>query len=238
MQKRILIIGNDSGLPGVKVDISNYKTFFQSAIGGNWEDEEIEVLLNPRKVSLQLKLMILSASALDYLIIIFSGHGGQERETVLEINSKGELIGDSDLKGIAKRQLNIYDCCRCISEKVNETKQLLALIKSFSVVNTREKYEKRILEAVPQQVSLYSCSIGEISNDTSNGGLYSTHLINSAQSFSDEFKLIGTAHSDAYNLVIQENKLFPPERQQHPEAVLPRCLSSQQLIIGVNPVIR
>lgn len=235
MKKKIVIIGNNEGLPGVKVDIENYKQFFKSPFGGNWLDEEIDVKLNPLKTELIIELNRLKGLLLDYLIVIFSGHGGQERETMLELNSRGELIGESELKYLASRQLNIYDCCRCYPISINESRQFEALAKPFSNINTREKFDKRIKQAISQQVSLYSCSIGEVSNDTSEGGVYSKYLIQSAKNVVDDFKLIGNAHNEAYNLTVDNNKKLQIDKHQHPDAVLPRCLSTQQLIISVKP---
>jgi len=228
MKKRILIIGNDAGLPGVKIDVENYRRFFKSSVGGNWLDSEIRVLLNPMQVTLMNELTSLRTQLLDYLIIIFSGHGGQERETVLEINRMGEQISESVLRGICHRQLNIFDCCRSYPESIEEATRVTNLIKSFSSYNTRDAYEKRILESISQQVLLYSCSIGEVSHDTSEGGAYSKNLIFSAADFTSGFKLVGDAHAEAARLTTREFN------NQHPEAILPRCLSSQQLIIGIK----
>lgn len=229
MNKRILIIGNNEGLPGVKVDIENYKRFFKSSYGGDWYDSEIIEKLNTSKSDLTTLLTRLKAESLNYLIIIFSGHGGQERETVLELNSTGECISESELKNLAYRQLTIFDCCRCYSQSLMESVTNEMKVKLFAVRNTREKYETRIMEAIHQQASLYACSIGEYANDTAKGGAYSKNLINSSISDANEFTLVGTAHETASTLTRMEF------RNQNPEAVLPRCLSSQQLIIGIKP---
>lgn len=229
MNKKIVIIGNNEGLPGVKVDIENYKRFFKSSYGGDWYDSEIIEKLNVSKSELTTLLTNLKSESLNYLIVIFSGHGGQERETILELNSKGECIPESELKNLAYRQLNIFDCCRCYSQSLMESVTNEMRVKLFSIRNTRERYEKRIMDAIHQQVSLYACSIGEYANDTAKGGAYSKNLINSAISDTNEYTLVGTAHEAASNLTTIEFG------KQHPEAVLPRCLSSQQLIIGIKP---
>jgi hypothetical protein len=235
MEKRILLLGNNEGLPGVKVDLKNYKDFFKSPIGGSWLETEIDTMINPTKSELTNKLRLYSGLTLDYLIIIYSGHGGQERETLLEINPNGELIGESELIYISKRQLNIFDCCRCYPEALHESYQFKVLVKSFSGLNLRQEYEKRILQAISQQVILYSCAIGEISNDTKEGGIYSQNFLKSARQIDNEYKLIGTTHVEAAEKTIEETKKFPKERHQTPESVLPKCLSSQQLIISINP---
>jgi len=226
MQKRILIIGNNDGLPGVKVDIENYKIFFKSQYGGNWHDNEIIEKLNISKLELITLLKSLKNLSLNYLIVIFSGHGGQERETILELNSHGEYISESELKNLAYRQLNIFDCCRCYSQPILESKTTELRLKNL--FSTREKYEKRIMEAVHQQASLYACSIGESANDTAKGGAYSKNLIAAAISETNEYTLVGHAHQVASILTSIEFK------NQHPEAILPKCLSSQQLILGIR----
>lgn len=229
MEKKIFVIANDDGLPGVKKDILNYRKFFQSPFGGSWLDDEIDINLNSSRVDLLLKISHFKSLKLDYIIVVYSGHGGQTRETVLEINPKGEIISESELKYIAPRQLNIFDCCRSYPQITTEGIKARTVSEMITDLLVRPKYDKRILEAVPQQVSLYACAIGEIANDTVDGGAYSKNLIPCSIEKVNEYKLIGNAHIEAAKLTSQEFK------DQHPDAVLPRCLTSQQLIIGINP---
>ncbi|MEZ5082866.1 MAG: caspase family protein [Bacteroidales bacterium] len=228
MKKKILLIGNDDGLPGVKVDLRNYKEYFKSDRGGRWYDSEIIEKLNPRKSDLIQEIISLTAQKLDYLIVIFSGHGGQERETVFELNSSGEIINESVLFDISTKQLNIYDCCRAYSESNTKSIRLTALMEGYAYNYVRTRFEERILKASDQQIKLYACSKGEVANDTSQGGAYSKNLIKSAYNSSSEFILVGSAHTSASEMTNQE---FP---KQHPDAILPRLLSSQQLIFGIN----
>jgi len=230
MQKRVLIIGNSEGLPGVKVDIENYKGFFKSNCGGDWYDFEITTKLNASRNDVITELNLMKGLSLDYSIIIFSGHGGQKRETFFELNSAGETIYESEIKAISTRQLTIYDCCRAYAQPVNESRAFTALLnKGLADVNTRERYERRIMEAIPQEVNLYACSKGEKAYDTSAGGVYSKYLIQSARNLNTPFKSVGVCHDEAAILTTAAY------RDQHPEAVLPRCLSSQQLILSINP---
>jgi len=232
MKKRILLIGNTHGLPGVPVDLANYRKFFKSQYGGGWMDFEIETETNPSVTKLALTVSKIVALKLDYAIVVFSGHGGQERETILEINGNGDTVPESLLKGIAERQLNIFDCCRAFSEPVIEIKLNERFTKSFAATtNTREQYELRIMQAIPQQVSLYACSIGEVSYDSPNGGVYSKHLLSVSAQVDSSYKLVGNAHEEATVLTKREKPT------QNPDGILPRCLSSQQLIIGIKPTI-
>jgi hypothetical protein len=233
MKKRILIIGNNHGLTGVNIDIKNYFQFFRSPIGGSWEDYEITQKLNPRKNELQIELGLLRKLDLDYLIIVFSGHGGQKRETVLELNSGGETINDSELQSLAKRQLNIYDSCRSLPEDISDSIRFSAILKSIDYQNSRLRYEARIMQAIHQQASLYSCSIGEGSWDSSDGGIYSVQLLKAAKNISSEFKSVGSAHVEAAEKTLEVSKTKPT--LQHPDAVLLKCMSYQELIISIKP---
>ena len=49
MKKRVLMIGDTSDLQGVSVDIHSYYDFFTSPVGGNWCNDEIEILESPTK---------------------------------------------------------------------------------------------------------------------------------------------------------------------------------------------
>jgi len=229
MEKRILLIGNDEGLPGVKVDIENYKNFFKSSIGGAWLDSELIPKLNVSRFDLLKEIQRLKLQSLDYLVVIFSGHGGQKRETVFELNPSGETLNESEIRHICNRQLNIFDCCRAYPQRLFEGTIYKAVSETLTDFTTRRKYENRILESIHQEVLLYACSIGEVANDTSQGGVYSKYLIQSSKPTNTKYRLVGSAHQAASVLVTND---FP---NQHPDSVLPRCLSEQQLIIGINP---
>ena len=232
MEKRILLVGNNDGLPGVKIDLRNFKRFFTSNIGGYWYQSEIIELLNPTRLALLTTINNLKRLNLDYCIVVFSGHGGQHREVVLEINGKSEYMLESEFKNISRKQLTIFDCCRAVMENLNENRGLsgTALNKSFSTNDyLRIKYERRISSALDQQVTLYSCSINEFSTDTNEGGVYTKNFLNRALYVPDEYKLVGLNHQEASILTSRE---YP---KQNPDAILPRCLSNQQLIISINP---
>jgi len=236
MRRKALLIGNTSGLPGVKVDMQNYRLFLQSDTGGAWRPNEIDTLVDISKYKLINKINILKSEAYDYVVVLFSGHGGQIRETELELNKDGETIGESYLRSIAKRQLNIYDCCRCYPQPVTESRlienRFEALAKSERI-NIRQKYENRIMMAIPQEVSLYSCSVGQSSYDSKDGGIYLQNLIKSATAVNGEFKLVGIAHEETERPTYLHS-LKEKHGPQNPDAILTKCLSSQQLIISVK----
>jgi hypothetical protein len=234
MKRKAILIGNTSGLQGVQVDILRFKSFLTSNTGGAWYESEIDVLLNERKSSLLQKIDELKRQSFDYVIVLFSGHGGQRRQTVLELNSSGETIEETALRGIATRQLNIYDCCRAFPSIVTESAKVSASF-SESVNRHRRRFDDRIMQAIPQQALLYSCSIGQVSYDTSNGGVYLGHLLKAAQTiaYDQQFKLVGAAHEEAIPPTVANSEKEKYGRQV-PEAVLPKCLSSQQLVISIR----
>lgn len=237
MKRKAILIGNTSGLPGVKVDLERFSQFLRSNTGGAWHDHEIEKLQNVDKYVLVNKIITYKAAKYDYVIVMFSGHGGQIRETVLELNSKEEKIEESYLWGIAPRQLNIYDCCRCdikpMSEAIQVERMYGAVAKSESDI--RFKYDNRIMAAIEQQVCLYSSLKGEASYDSNEGGIYLQNLLKRAKSIDSAFKLIGLAHEEAIEPT-RKQSLAEKGKIQTPDASLPRCLSSQQLIISINPI--
>lgn len=238
MKRKALLIGNTNGLQGVKVDLSKFQRFLKSCAGGAWYDSEISIFEDVEKKYLLQEIEGLRKQNFDYVVVVFSGHGGQGRETLLELNSQGEMLFESSLRKIASRQLNIYDCCRAYPQSLLDSlSQEAALSASLreSVDDIRKRYDGRIMQAVPQQALLYSCSIGQVSYDTSDGGVYLTSLLESAQKFADgeSFKLVGQAHQDAIALI--KAKSHENENEvQTPEAVLPKCLVSQCLIISIN----
>ena len=234
MKKRILLIGNNNGLDGVNVDFRNYSEFFQSKIGGEWYSSEIIPMMNPSRLAVLNKINELKRMSLDYIIVVFSGHGGQERETVLELNKNGELISESELKNISKRQLNIYDCCRSFPQLENFVGRSLKMFDSGGRIenSTRLAYEKKIQDAITQQACLYACSIGETAEDTSQGGVYSVNLLEVALSIkgtSEKYFYVGDTHQGA------KRKVKVKGYAQNPDATLPRCLTNQQLIFSINP---
>ena len=228
MKKKILLIGNNDGLPGVKIDLANYKKYFKSYTGGQWNDTEIIERLNPKKDDLITLIDSLKAQNLDYVIVIFSGHGGMKRETVLEINPEGELFSESRFENISKRQVTILDCCRAISQNLSDSVNEVRMFKAGGVIGTRERFEKRILESLQQQIKMYACAEGEYSHDTPKGGAYSKNLIESAFADDSEFIYFGRTHVTASEKTTREFK------DQHPEIIQPKLLTFQQLIFGIS----
>lgn len=237
MKRKALLIGNSNGLPGVKKDILNWRRFLKSDQGGQWFDEEIKIMMNPTKMDLNLMIHgYIKRENPDFAIVIFSGHGAYQRETILELNEREEFITENELIGIAPRQISIFDCCReiLLESSVEDRLQM----RSFSEggvfkKNIRPYYDARIMNAIPQQVRLYACSIGESALDSGDGAMYMKNLLESSLNISTPYKLVGTAHEEAKNsTIIEANR---KKHKQTPDACLPKCLLRQQLIISINP---
>ncbi len=237
MKRKAIFIGNTNGLPGVKVDLDSFKNFLLTAKGGAWRENEIEILVNPSRLDTLTTITRSKSQNYDYALVLFSGHGGQERRTVLELNKYGECINDADLFDIAVRQVSIFDCCRAYPQLVTESRSLNmdSATASFSEASeVRKIYENRILQAIPQQIQIYSCAKGETAGDTPSGGIYTSNLLKSARSFYsfEKEKTVASAHEEAATQVVSLTK--SKRDPQNPEIFSPRCLSSQQLILSIN----
>jgi hypothetical protein len=230
MKRKALLIGNTNGLQGVQLDIERTAAFLQSPCGGTWYPGELEYFRNPDRSALLARVDELRRQSLDYVFLLFSGHGGHQRQTFLELNAKEERVQESLLQDIAPRQLNIYDCCRVVQEMAKKSVALDSLSASFreAVSYSRQIYESRIMQAIPQQIQLYACAVGQYSYDTANGAIYLNHLLNAARSTNGDFKTVGNAHEEARIATTHDKP------GQVPEASLPKCLTSQQLIISMK----
>lgn len=202
MKRKILFIGNTGSkiktltsepwLPGVKPDFDNYHRFFTGLYGGCWLEREIIPLFNPKKDVLLKIFDCLEKCSLDYLVVVFSGHGGSIRDkTLLRINELNETIPESRLNRICKKQLQIFDCCRgsLLPTLTNEAKRSMAFSTKTASRRTlgiraiiRQEYNLRIFQAKNQICKLYACSIDESAHDSSAGGLYSSELLYAANS--------------------------------------------------------
>jgi hypothetical protein len=240
MKRKALLIGNTDGLPGVKNDLVNFSEFLKSNIGGAWNDGEIEIKQNVAKSDLQTRLAVMKLQSFDYSIVLFSGHGGFKRTTLLQLNERGETIDDSALKGLSTRQLSIFDCCRSISQPEVKNADHVIAFSQFEGVGIRERirkiYDERIMSAISQQNSLYSCSIGEVSYDDGKGAVYLNNFIKAAMALQSGDKLVGRAHQEAAPPTLAYSKT-QKDGEQNPDHVLPKCLYEQQLIISLKPNI-
>lgn len=238
MRRIALLIGNSNGLEGVKKDLYDWRNFLVSISGGAWVKDEIKILMNPSKVDL-LNFIGGIRDKNDFAIVIYSGHGGYSKETILEINENEEIVTETDLLNIAPKQISVFDCCRSLVTNLdclNERQMYFAsggLLPNIQVV--RARYEERIKQAIDQQICLYACGVGETALDTEAGALYIQELVSEAKEFPNnrEFNTVEMVHRIASLCT----RISAKKRgyTQNPTANLPKCLSSQKLILSINP---
>lgn len=210
-----------------------------SELGGAWENNEILPLVNPCLPLLKSTIFNIKIfEKPDFVFLVFSGHGGYVRkETVFEINENQEVIKESELWNIAKRQITISDCCRGIEKnEIKESARMFSGGGKIGLSQAREIYDEGMMKADEQQARFYSCSIGEASIDTglSEGGLYTKNLLQAInESKIDNYLTINVAHDIA--AIKTKKEAYETEGiSQIPDSRVIRCLSNKQLIIAVN----
>jgi hypothetical protein len=142
-----------------------------------------------------------------------------------------ETIEQEQLFSIAPRQVSIFDCCRYVGpETVLEEYAADSLSKIAKADLVRSRFDARIMKSIPQEIVLYACSVGQYSYDTPKGAIYLQNLLWAASALSadENVKTVGRAHSEASAATMATT------RGQTPEAILPKCLSNQQLILSIR----
>jgi hypothetical protein len=246
-RKAIIIANQDLLLTGVSKDIDHIKNFLKGISGGAWNSDEIEVNINPSLSSLKLSLAIDRLMGYDYMMVFFTGHGGHKREqTYVQINNDKQLIAQSELENLCKKQINIYDCCRSEIEELKEARNSVtfdSLDFSDSLrlnrMEARRLYENQIQRAKPQQLILYSCSLNEYSQDESYGALYLTNLLKDANRFDNcqyyghRFKVALESHQNAVVRVKSDNR--DKQNPQNPDYKATKFPNIEDhLILGLN----
>lgn len=184
MKRLAYLLANTDGLPGIKKDIEDFRCFLESPSGGAWKSTEIVPKYNVSLSDLGKDLALIKLANYDYVIFYYSGHGGWKRETRLYINAREEFILESDVSGLAKKQLSIFDCCRVTEPEGNEKIAVCdeALNTGIAMLNCcRRKFDQLIEAATPQEVRLYACQPGQFAIATGQGSLYSQSFLKRAE---------------------------------------------------------
>jgi hypothetical protein len=236
MRRIALLIGapgweNQTGfLPGVKLDIINYQNFLLSPTGGAWQMSEIVVPpLNPHLNSL---LNFIGTLQADYVVVIFSGHGSVDMNTgqqLVNVNPR-QVVEMRYLVPAAPKGLVLVDACRVyqgagLSGLFGEDYQSFSSV--LSPVVARQYYEQQVAACVPGWTTLYACQPGQTSQDTSNGGNFSSMLLNSVNAWvHTPSRYVGLPASTAFKYV--EHRLLEQRPfWQQPQLIITPTLAQQ-----------
>lgn len=184
MKRKALLIGdsgyNDDYLSGVGYDLENYKNFLKSLRGGAWYDEEISILSNKSKNVILSEIKAIKETKYDLVFVVFTGHGSYDNDKQYRMLSVGiydESIYEKELWNLAPKQILILDSCSgCVQGNLS-CEHNRNDFNQTDITKMRHKYEEICLQCPPQQIYLYASKIGTSAEDTENGGLYSTNLL-------------------------------------------------------------
>lgn len=218
MNKRVLIIANDDPDIGSDKDMESYHRFFTSLEGGAWLDSEIIELCAPSVQELNKCISTNRLCHMDYLIVVFSGHGAYQPtidKTILCMKGDTEdmnfCVYDDAICSIAKKQLTILDACRYSGEvsQLGMFKEAFQLDRATDYIDEfRYIYEEQI-SAIPNgKLILYACEKGmETLGEKGVGGDFSLALKNSfmIQAMANDSKSFYLPIADALDAV----KCFP-----------------------------
>jgi hypothetical protein len=163
------------------------------------------------------------------LLVYFSGHGQQDlNETKIAINDT-ESISISQLISLinAPKALIIIDSCRKIIDEDYSSfsgPEYLSFKSLLDQPNTRDRYMQIISESTNGIAIAYSCSVGEISNETELGGYCTYSLLKETLQWHESQNKEGVLSiNDAHDLAHEELK-FKTNFQQNPQI---RTLNAQ-----------
>lgn len=234
MRRKAILLSHEDEILASNKDVSDVERFLLSYTGGAWKSSEIIAKPNISLQALRMLIKKIQDEGVDYLFFYFSGHGGYVRDTVIELNPSGEVISERDISKIVPRQINIFDCCRVRAEPLKIWNSMDSLSESRNLIKevVREKFERRVMEALPQQLSLYACQVGESAFDFGKGGIYTQNLLMTTKSFTSEFLLALQAHNLAYQPTVAAAALR--REKQHPDYFAGKYLSRYQLPLALN----
>lgn len=185
MKRRALIIycGNTSSgrLAGPVQDVLNYRNFLGSMLGGDWMENEIEILKDPSSGLVKRTVNTFQKGA-GYTFTVFTGHGfinvaekGRQyielSDTCIPIRS---LITDS------RRQTMVFDACRGFYRPTRERIEEYAAISGIEHLeeaSTRRIFDNAVMKADEGLSIMYAANVNESALDTNKGGAYLFSLL-------------------------------------------------------------
>ena len=227
MNRLSLLIGaTHGGLEMVSRDIAKMSSDLKSVTGGAWNEDEVIEIVDKPLATIEKKLITIKKNKPDFLLIYWSGHGAYSKkheELIIEV-SQDEDIRESDLLGLAQKQLLIFDTCNVIiddtePELVMESLKYRVTALARDRVEARKYYEELITASGGTQIA-YSCNISEYSNaDDVLGSIYTNEIIKQSKAWS-------SCQTSKGNITIKETTRLAENacarHSQHPKVTGPK----------------
>lgn len=241
MKRKAIIIGNSRELNATPMDMLRFSKFLMSLQGGAWEKEEIVEYKDKAANDILKVIDDIKAENNDYVIVYFTGHGGVQGDTILEVNSASELLKENSFFGLATRQLNIMDCCRCLATtplSIYGSSRGMSPMQRALRDEVRKEYEELVMNAAPQLVRMYSCREGESSWPSKDGSYYTNNLIGCAKDLLNTNSVVRVYQChDATAVKTAADVQNDLHRDQHPDIIPTKCLAQAELPICFNPKV-
>jgi len=237
MTRKAIIISNpgESGTEGycegVKADVSNYRRFLTSPLGGSWNESEIIHLERPKRDDVREQLLSLIAK--DYSFVVFCGHGyfsTSRNSTIIELN-KSEELNSRELRSNATKRTIILDCCRRIGPEALRKAFMAEASRTAPLLNLsecRKYFDQAIGDCTNGIVVGYACSMNETSGESKSfGGYYSSSIMQSALTWHEKTHIDLTKKYRPFSIVNAHDSATPVVRElsggtQNPDIEKPR----------------
>lgn len=200
MNRRLILVCNPGSVSSgnlvahVTDVLHRYKLFFQSPVGGYWQDNEIREMphsLNDieQLVWLEMTIKECNSAIVDYSMFIFIGHGGAFVDGEAFQLSKGKLApircllpAFSDTRSHLIKRLIIIDACRdfhnsTIPTLIEETRMYCGDSNIDGTI-CAELYNQIIENSKPHFELLQSTKYGEKAMVTTSGTVFSDAFFN------------------------------------------------------------
>lgn len=206
-------------LKGVDNDLDHFVSFLKSPLGGSWENHEITELSN---CPYQNLIELFQSTNTEFLLVYFSGQGQQNlKETIIAINDN-ESISISQLISIIQttKALIIIDSFRQFRDDEHSSfsdPEYLSFKSILDQPNTRDRYLQIISESAPGIAIAYSCSVGEMCNDTELGGDYTYSLLKTALEWYDNQTNESVLSINSANDLAHQHLKSKSNFNQHPQ---------------------
>ncbi len=158
----------------------------------------------------------------EFLLVYFSGQGQQNlKETIIAINDN-ESISISQLISIIQttKALIIIDSFRQFRDDEHSSfsdPEYLSFKSILDQPNTRDRYLQIISESAPGIAIAYSCSVGEMCNDTELGGDYTYSLLKSSLEWYDNQTNESVLSINSANDLAHQHLKSKSNFNQHPQ---------------------